>query len=92
MEHRCRVRQAVVCMVEVIRQGRLVGQYRSRNMCREGMFLEVTDVAIPLGTLIELECDSGQGNSSHCRGIVIHSGPAGIGIMCLDHNPCLTEN
>ncbi len=92
MEHRWCARQPSAYMVQVIHQGRLVGKYRSRNTCRDGLFLEITDVAIPRGTLIELECTSDEGNSWHCRGIVVHSGPGGIGIMCLDHNPCPADN
>jgi len=87
MEHRWWPRQISNRQVKVIWQGRFLGRYRCINLSKEGMFLQVTDSDIPQGSIIEVEFDSEKGGGGRCRGLVIHSGPAGIGIMCIHCNP-----
>lgn len=91
MEHRWGDRKPVVVPVTVYHEGRPVGRGRTRNIGREGLFVEGHDLGFPLHTVLELELPpalTGRRNRQRIPGLVIHNHGDGIGVMfcSFDHH------
>jgi hypothetical protein len=69
------------------RKRRFIGA-RACNLSNQGMFLEVRNLTLPHGTLIELELDC-LGKDWLIPSIVVHRRGSGIGIMFQEPQPDL---
>ncbi|MCG6985280.1 MAG: PilZ domain-containing protein [Thiocapsa sp.] len=61
---------------------------RARNLSNDGMFLEVQNLTLPTGTLIELELQA-LGRDWLIPALVVHHRGSGIGVMFRDPQPAL---
>lgn len=91
MEHRWGGRKAVVVPVTVYHEGMPVGHGRTRNIGREGLFVEGRDLGFPVHTLLDLELPAaltGRRNRHRIPGLVIHNHGDGVGLMfcSFDHH------
>jgi hypothetical protein len=59
---------------------------RARDLSTDGLYLEVRNLTLPSGTLIELELDH-RGKYRLIPAVVIHHSGPGVGIMFRDPQP-----
>lgn len=91
IEHRWSSRKPVVMEVTVYHKGLAVGQCKTRNVGREGVFLETNSLALPLHTVLDVALPQdvvGKHHKQRIPGLVIHNHDGGLGIMfcSFDHN------
>ena len=91
MEHRGGLRKPVVVPVTVYHEGAPVGRGRTRNIGREGLFIEADAMRFPVHTVLELELPAalmGRRNRQRIPGLVIHNHHDGVGVMfcSFDHH------
>ncbi len=71
------------------RRRRFIGA-QGRNLSIEGMYLEVRNLTLPCGTLVDLELES-SGRSWLIPAIVVHRDGSGVGVMFCDPQPALAD-
>lgn len=91
MEHRWGGRKPMVVPVTVYHQGAPVGRGRTRNIGREGIFIEADALRFPVHTVLELELPqalTGRRGRQRIPGLVIHNHNDGVGVMfcSFDHH------
>lgn len=90
MEHRLSERRPMTLDVLIFHQGLPMGRGRTRNIGREGMFIETEITDFPEGTTldVEVDVDTGQGEQRvRLPALVIHRNDEGIGLMFLTFVP-----
>jgi hypothetical protein len=59
---------------------------KARDLSADGLYLEVRNLTLPSGTLVELELDL-QGKQWLVAAVVVHHHGNGVGVMFRDHQP-----
>lgn len=90
VERRYCVRHPIDLGVHILYRKRRFGQARATNLSDQGMFVEVRNLTMPTGTLVELEFDC-LGREWLIPAIVVHHRGAGIGVMFKDTQGALYE-
>ena len=91
IEHRYRARQSVEIAVQIQYRNRRFLSAKGRNLCDQGMYLEVRNLTLPTGTMVVLEiCEGGQ--EWRIPAIVVHQDGMGIGVMFRDMQPELVRS
>lgn len=86
MEHRLSERRPITLDVLIFHQGLPIGRGRTRNIGREGMFIETKKKDFPEGTVLdmELDIDTDKGEQRiRLPALVIHRNREGMGLMFL---------
>ncbi len=91
VERRYSFRHRIDCAVHIRYRRRRFCRARGRNLCAEGMFLEVQSLTLPTGTLVELELDS-EGADWLVPAIVVHHQAGGVGVMFREPRPELLQS
>jgi hypothetical protein len=91
VERRYSFRHWIDCPVHIRYRRRRFCRARGRNLCAEGMFLEVQSLTLPTGTLVELELDL-DGADWLVPAIVVHHQAGGVGVMFREPRPELLQS
>jgi hypothetical protein len=91
VERRYSLRHQIDCSVYIRYRRRRFCRARGRNLCAEGMFLEVQSLTLPTGTLVELELDF-EGADWLVPAIVVHHQAGGVGVMFREPRPELCRS
>ncbi len=86
IEQRYSARQRIELQVHIHYRKRRFYSAKGRNLSEQGMFLEVRNLTLPTGTMIELEL-TGVGGDSLIAAVVTHQSGSGIGVMFRDPQP-----
>ena len=86
IEHRYQVRHCAELRVYIRYRRRRFSCATGTEVSDQGMFLQVRNLTMPTGTLVELELPA-LGSDWLIPAIVIHKAPAGIGVMFRDARP-----
>ena len=85
MEHRYHPRLEASIKVGVLKDDELLGYFETRNICLDGLFLDMDPCLLEnndvIGVLIGIN-----GDAQMQKGIVVHTSPTGVGIMLIDVN------
>ncbi len=74
--------------VQIHYHGRHFYAARGRSLSRAGMFLDVRNLTLPVGTEVELELEH-LGRLRRIEALVIQRGPAGVGVRFTEEQPDL---
>lgn len=83
-EQRWGPRRAAAVVVTVYHQGQTMGQYSTRNIGREGMFVETNGVTFPVQTMIEVSFKDPvlvHRVRQRVPSLVVHRATDGVGLM-----------
>ena len=83
MEHRHFPRRRTGLGVEVFRGVRLLGYFKTRDISKEGMFIETGNLGLARNDIVRLRLGTSD-EEIPARGIVVHASKAGIGINLID--------
>lgn len=83
MEHRYFPRVEIALAAKLYRNGKLFGNFMTRNISLEGMFLETGDIALDRNDIVHLRLGILQ-EEYLIKGVVVHIGNGGIGILMID--------
>ena len=86
IDHRYRTRRASDIEVQIQYRNRRFRSARGRNLSDQGMYLEVSNLTLPTGTLVVLEVRD-MGREWRIPAIVVHQDKHGIGVMFRDTHP-----
>ena len=90
IEHRYRTRRASDIEVQIQYRNRRFRSARGRNLSDQGMYLEVSNLTLPTGTLVVLEVRD-MDREWRIPAIVVHQDKTGIGVMFRDTHPELPQ-
>ena len=90
IEHRHRTRRASDIEVQILYRNRRFRSARGRNLSDQGMYLEVSNLTLPTGTLVVLEVRN-MDREWRIPAIVVHQDKTGIGVMFRDTHPELPQ-
>jgi hypothetical protein len=91
VERRYRVRHPIDISVHIRYRKRRFICARACNLSDDGMFLEVRNLTLPSGTMVELELQC-LGQDRLIPAIVIHHSGTGIGVMFRESQPELFQS
>lgn len=74
--------------VQIHYHGRHFYAARGRSLSRAGMYLDVRNLTLPVGTEVELELEH-LGRPRRIEALVIHRSPAGVGVRFTEEQPDL---
>lgn len=89
MEHRWHIRHPAVLDILLHHENISEIHCKSRNIGRDGMFVETDYMAYRPHTMLQVEFQSGQGKNIQMHtlpAIVVHSSPEGLGLMFMQPN------
>lgn len=86
IEHRYRARRSSDIQVQIQYRNRRFRSARGRNLSDQGMYLEVSNLTLPTGTLVVLEVRD-MDRDWRIPAIVVHQDSNGIGVMFRDIHP-----
>jgi len=86
IEHRYRTRFASDIEVQIQYRNRRFRSARGRNLSDQGMYLEVSNLTLPTGTLVVLEVRDTD-REWRLPAVVVHQDSTGIGVMFRDSHP-----
>ncbi|MTW21666.1 PilZ domain-containing protein [Allochromatium palmeri] len=86
IEHRYGQRRPRDIDVQIQYRNRRFRSAKGRNLSDQGMYLEVSNLTLPTGTLVVLEVRD-MGREWRIPAIVIHQDSTGIGVMFRDMYP-----
>ena len=81
-------RHAPDTRVQIHYHGRHFYAARGRSLSRQGMYLDVRNLTLPVGTEVELELEH-LGRPRRIEALVIQRGPAGVGVRFTEEQPDL---
>jgi len=85
-ERRYSARHPIDLKVQILYRGRRFLGAQGRNLSNQGMYLEVRNVTLPTGTLIELELEC-LGREWLLEAVVTHRCRSGVGVMFREPQP-----
>jgi hypothetical protein len=85
-ERRYSARHPIDLKVQILYHGRRFLGAQGRNLSNQGMYLEVRNVTLPTGTLIELELEC-LGREWLLEAVVTHRCRAGVGVGVMFREP-----
>lgn len=74
--------------VQIHYHGRHFYAARGRRLSRQGMYLDVRNLTLPVGTEVELELEY-LGRPRRIEALVIHRSPSGVGVRFVEEQPDL---
>jgi hypothetical protein len=74
--------------VQIHYHGRHFYAARGRRLSRQGMYLDVRNLTLPVGTEVELELEY-LGHSRRIEALVIHRSPTRVGVRFIEEQPDL---
>lgn len=74
--------------VQIHYHGRRFLAAHGRSLSRQGMYLDVRNLTLPVGTRIDLELEH-RGRARRLEAVVIHRSPAGVGVRFVEEQPDL---
>ncbi len=89
-ERRYSARHPIDLKVQILYHGRRFLGAQGRNLSNQGMYLEVRNVTLPTGTLIELELEC-LGREWLVEAVVAHRCRTGVGVMFREPQPDLYQ-
>lgn len=81
IEHRYESRLPAVVGVEVWHRDLCLGRFRTRNLCREGMFIETGPTGLRPNDLVRVVVRTPAG-SHEAAAMVVHRSERGVGVTC----------
>lgn len=91
IEHRYRARRSSDVEVQIQYRNRRFRSARGRNLSDQGMYLEVSNLTLPTGTMVVLEVRDRE-QDWRLPAIVVHQDSAGVGVMFRDTHPELLRS
>lgn len=89
-ERRLSARHPLTLPVQILYGKRRFSRAQALNLSAQGMYLEVSNVILPPGTLLGLEMTC-LGTDWHLDAVVVHRDNAGVGVMFREPQPAIYQ-
>jgi len=89
-EHRYSAKHPIDIKVQILYHGRRFFAARGRSLTNQGMYLDVRNLTLPVGTQVELEMEC-LGRQWRLEAVVVHRSPAGVGVKFREAQPELGQ-